>query len=213
MDTVQALATNIRTLRERANLTQEALGTPLSVTGQAVSRWEKAQSAPDVALLPELADIFGVSMDVLFGREPLPPVLPWSDDDRLHLAVFRGHCMLENGDGSSRLMFSLDGDACDVDCRGNLEIHGNVEGNVTADGRLTCGNVGGNANAGDGINCGNIGSHVNASGGVNCGSISGDVNTGGSVNARNIGGNASANEIHCHTVKGDVDAENVYHDQ
>ena len=181
MDTVQTLADNIRTLRGQTGLTQEALAARLSLSFQAVSKWENAQSAPDVTLLPELADIFGVSMDVLFGREAL---LPWSDDETLHLVAFRGHCMLESGDGSSRLMFSLDGDVRDVDCcGGNLEIHGNVEGNVTANGRLTCDHVGGSANVSGGVNCGNI------------------------------GGNASAHEIHCHTVKGDVDAENVYYDQ
>lgn len=55
--------------RKRLGLTQDALAEQLGVTAQAVSKWENDQSCPDIATLPKLADLFGVSVDTLLGRE------------------------------------------------------------------------------------------------------------------------------------------------
>lgn len=54
--------------RKERNMTQEELGKAAGVSTQAVSRWENG-GAPDVALLPAIADKLGVTIDVLFGRE------------------------------------------------------------------------------------------------------------------------------------------------
>ncbi len=61
---------NIAALRKQKGLTQEELAQVFGVTNQAVSKWESAQSCPDVALLPEIAAFFGVSVDALMGAEP-----------------------------------------------------------------------------------------------------------------------------------------------
>ena len=63
----QPLSTTITRLRKERGLTQEQLGQLVGVSAQAVSKWEKG-GAPDVELLPLLADRLGVSMDALFGR-------------------------------------------------------------------------------------------------------------------------------------------------
>lgn len=65
---VNILSERIAELRRARGLTQEQLGQPLGVSAQAVSKWEKG-GAPDVELLPALADQLGVSVDALFGRE------------------------------------------------------------------------------------------------------------------------------------------------
>lgn len=54
--------------RKERGLTQEELGRAAGVSTQAVSRWENG-GAPDVALLPAIADKLGVTIDALFGRE------------------------------------------------------------------------------------------------------------------------------------------------
>lgn len=59
---------NISALRKKKGATQDELGKALGVSMQAVSRWENG-GMPDVALLPGIADYFGVSIDELFGRE------------------------------------------------------------------------------------------------------------------------------------------------
>lgn len=58
----------ITKFRKAAGITQEDLGKAVGVSTQAVSRWE-CGGAPDVFLLPVIADKLGVTIDALFGRE------------------------------------------------------------------------------------------------------------------------------------------------
>ncbi len=63
------LAENIKRFRRERNMTQEDVAAELGVSYQAVSRWETAASYPDIELLPNIAALFGVSMDILFGMD------------------------------------------------------------------------------------------------------------------------------------------------
>lgn len=56
----------IRTLRKAKNISQEELANLLGVTFQAVSKWETGAAAPDLSLLPPIANFFCVSIDELF---------------------------------------------------------------------------------------------------------------------------------------------------
>jgi transcriptional regulator with XRE-family HTH domain len=89
------LGENIASLRRAAGLTQELLADRLGVTSQAVSKWERQISCPDVSLLPAMADVFAVSIDELFVRmdedtDSRIDSLPWEDDGRVRIAVFEG---------------------------------------------------------------------------------------------------------------------------
>lgn len=55
----------IKKLRRDADFTQEQLAEMLSISPQAVSRWETDVAMPDISLLPILANIFDVSSDYL----------------------------------------------------------------------------------------------------------------------------------------------------
>lgn len=61
----KSLNEKISDLRKARSLTQEQLGARLGISGQAVSKWEKGESMPDILILPELCEIFGVSLDAL----------------------------------------------------------------------------------------------------------------------------------------------------
>lgn len=61
----------IAALRKAKNITQTQLAEYLFLVPQTISKWEVGNGTPDVALLPRIADFFGVSMDELFGRSPL----------------------------------------------------------------------------------------------------------------------------------------------
>lgn len=60
------LGVQIRTLRKKKGLTQEALAAALSVTPQAVSKWESGTSYPEIGMIPLIAAYFDVSLDTLF---------------------------------------------------------------------------------------------------------------------------------------------------
>lgn len=64
----------IKKYRMAKGITQEQLGQQLSVTTQAVSKWE-CGGTPDAELLPSLSDALGVSIDALFGREEQSPAI------------------------------------------------------------------------------------------------------------------------------------------
>lgn len=59
----------IRHLRKEQGITQEVLAELLRVTPQAISKWENHSGMPDISQIVPLANIFGVSTDVLFGLE------------------------------------------------------------------------------------------------------------------------------------------------
>lgn len=61
------LGKTIKQLRLKSGLTQEQLGNQLGVGAQAVSKWENGLAMPDIALLPSLSTVFGVSIDELFS--------------------------------------------------------------------------------------------------------------------------------------------------
>lgn len=63
------IGTKIRELRKKKELTQEELAVKLSVSNQAVSKWESSTCYPDMAQIPILANFFGVSLDELFGYD------------------------------------------------------------------------------------------------------------------------------------------------
>lgn len=63
------LGRRIQYLRKQQGLTQEALSEMMAVSPQAVSKWENAQSCPDIMALPHLASCLGVSIDLLLTGE------------------------------------------------------------------------------------------------------------------------------------------------
>ena len=57
----------IAALRRGKGLTQQQLGERLGITFQAVSKWERGETLPDVALLPELAEVLETSVDAILS--------------------------------------------------------------------------------------------------------------------------------------------------
>ena len=59
------IAKNIMSLRQAAQMTQGDLAQKLNYSDKAVSKWERAESVPDIMVLKEIADLFGVTVDYL----------------------------------------------------------------------------------------------------------------------------------------------------
>ena len=65
---MRTIGENIAALRKKKEMTKETLEAEIGVSSQDVSKWENGTNLPDIQLLPLLADIFGVSIDTLYGR-------------------------------------------------------------------------------------------------------------------------------------------------
>lgn len=63
------LAEKIMTLRKRAGWSQEELAAQLGVSRQSVSKWEGAQSVPDMQKVVQMSRLFGVTTDYLLKEE------------------------------------------------------------------------------------------------------------------------------------------------
>ena len=60
----------ISSKRKEKNMTQNDLALKLNVTDKAVSKWERDICFPDVALLPEIAEILDLNLeDLILGRK------------------------------------------------------------------------------------------------------------------------------------------------
>lgn len=105
MNNKSTLGSKIAYYRRLNALTQEELSKKLNVSAQAVSKWEQQLSAPDIMLLPLIAEVFCISIDELFGKhlntEPvfsLVDSVQWEDDGKIRFAVFHGKKLMHNSD-------------------------------------------------------------------------------------------------------------------
>lgn len=63
------ISTNLTTLRKRFHMTQEEVADKIHVTRQAIAKWEKGESVPDMMNCIALADLFQVSLDELVRHD------------------------------------------------------------------------------------------------------------------------------------------------
>ena len=207
--------------RKKQGLTQEDLAQRLGVTNQSVSKWESAQCCPDISLIPKLADIFDVSIDELFGREPFVNDVcgqfPLRDDDIFRVVVARGKKVMlvddvyktiditfpKNCNETTRQYFR-------VEVFGNICCDSSINGDVISHGKIECNQINGDVKKCEGdIECqGDINGSANANGSISCGrSISGGVQCGNSVACgQSINGAISCgNNVGCGvSIKGDI---------
>ena len=183
----------IVTHRKRLGLTQEALAQKLGVTNQAVSKWESGQSCPDAALLPQLADLFGITIAALFGRTALAAQqdLGWPDDGVLRVLLYAGHTRIMNTTAEAKsIHFCYEGPALNIESAVNITCDA-VMGNVTAGGNVTCDDVYGDVSAQGSVTCDDVKGDIRAEGSVTCDEADGDIHAGGNVTCDEAGG-----EIH-----------------
>ena len=68
---MSVIGKQIKKYRTEKGITQEQLGQLVGVTTQAVSKWERGMSCPDIAIIDELADVLGVDINELFSNKNL----------------------------------------------------------------------------------------------------------------------------------------------
>ena len=215
---VQILSQNIGAFRKEKGLTQTQFAKQLGVTYQAVSKWENGKSAPDVSLLPKIAGIFTCSLDELFSRPAVNPMVydaPFEDDGVIRGVVYRGKTMLSVTDPLiNKFTFEVKGDAEQVHSRCSIAVTGNVQGECKAGHSVTVGrDIVGGCKAGHSVSVANnlsegctaghsvsVGNNVyggcTAGFGVSCGNNieMGDVNAGNKITVQ---GAVHAKQVQC----------------
>ena len=68
-DIKSIIAKNISDLRVSNGMTQLELAEKLNYSDKSVSKWERAESTPDISVLIEISKLFGVSLEYLVNAE------------------------------------------------------------------------------------------------------------------------------------------------
>lgn len=111
-------AHNLKCYRTLKGLTQEGLADALSISTQAVSKWEQGKCYPETQMLPELSELLNISIDELFGNKiekeivfQLDGEAPWSDDNKLRIVLYSGRKIMHQStfdceEGTHKVSFS-----------------------------------------------------------------------------------------------------------
>ena len=195
------LGEKIRALRLRKGLTQEQVAQQVGVTYQAVSKWENGTNTPDIALLPEIAAFFGVTMDALFHQDAISALdgFPVEDDGVIRIVQLRGRQVLKvtpcmsPDDPAIEIAFPRN---CNdrtqyfkVEVYGHVIADGSINGDVVAHQSVQCAEINGDVRSQGDVKAGNI----NACGNVVCNGIydcynlqANRIECSGNVNAINL---------------------------
>lgn len=71
-DIKAVISKNLTELRQKAGMTQLELAERLNYSDKAVSKWERGESLPDISVLLEISNIYGVTLDGLVREEAAP---------------------------------------------------------------------------------------------------------------------------------------------
>ena len=139
------IGNNIKQLRQRLNLTQEQVALKLGVSYQAVSKWENNANTPDISLLPEIADLFGVSIDSLFTENiaDCPDIRSFMrDDDVIRVVQIRGQKILKVSStfspGEPPIEIAFPHDCNDETQYFKVEVYGHVIADGAINGDVIC---------------------------------------------------------------------------
>lgn len=66
----------LRQMRTKSALTQLNVAEKLNITPQAVSKWERCESMPDITLLPEIAEMYSITVEDILTAGTV-----WQDSD------------------------------------------------------------------------------------------------------------------------------------
>jgi len=70
-----AVGESLKNLRKQKNLTQTEVGGKIGITAQAISKWERGESFPDISLWPILSEIYETTIDLILAPNNLASVV------------------------------------------------------------------------------------------------------------------------------------------
>ena len=94
---------NLKKLRRTADITQEKLAEFIGVTPQTISKWERAETYPDIETLPVIANYFGVTIDELLGNDKI------KTDEMIDKLIAESRESARLGDETKALSMAVEG--------------------------------------------------------------------------------------------------------
>ena len=71
-------------LRKQSGFTQDYVAEKLGVSAQAVSKWENDIACPDIMTLPNIAEIYGITIDELFKNEEVQSNVKYEKTEKIN---------------------------------------------------------------------------------------------------------------------------------
>ena len=230
------IGNNIKQLRLRKNLTQDQVAEKLGVSYQAVSKWENNANTPDIALLPEIADLFGVSIDALFSDDPIDHSDIHSfmkDDDVIRVVQLRGTKVIKVSSVLSPdtppIEIAFPHDCNDRTQYFKVEVYGHIIADSSINGDVVChqsiqsSTINGDVRSNGSIHSFAINGEVRSNGSIQCYTINcGEVRSDGSIKVNELKAQKvicknidECNKIEAETIEcaGNVTATNLSCDQ
>ena len=199
-------ATQFKEYRKRLDISQEEIAEKLNVTSQAVSKWECEKSFPDMEMLIEIAQLFGITLDTLILGEYGSTVIQGiPDDNETRVVLCRGKQVIDASSVENTIRINIDGGLEKIEVWGSANISGDIYGDVSAGGGINCDRVDGNVIAGASVNCDEVSGSIQAGAGVNCDGVGGNVNAGTNIVCDDIGGDVNCGlTLQCDNISGNV---------
>lgn len=217
------LQKKIYTLRKENNLTQDQMASELGLSYQAVSKWENGAACPDIMILPQLADMFNISIDELFREKKI--INQWNEteeteDDSEYTEINGDHdkIKLVNEVFESKERPVSDGASSEEDYlwpddetyrlviyKGHqfVDVKDKIYGKVTVRIEEPLANV----DCYMSIQCDEIMKDAKAGGSITCDEVYGNVTAGGSVTCDEVRGSVMAGgSITCDEIAGNAEA-------
>lgn len=149
--------------------------------------------------------------------QPMPDVSGYADGALHIIQVMNGEILsAEAARRGEPICLDLeDADGISLHIHGDAQIDGDIEGDVHANGSVTCGNVEGNVQAGAQVTCADVEGDVTAGGQVSCTDVEGDVSAGMDVTCAtvegdvHVQGNSDRVSVTCAEIEGDLKAINA----
>ncbi len=195
------IGNNIKFLRHKNGITQEQLAEHLSVSYQAVSKWETNSNTPDISLLPKIAAFFNVSIDMLFSEDISVcqgEFQEIKDDDVIRIVQMRGRQILKvtsNFSDNPPIEIAFPHNCNDktqyfkVEVFGHVISDGSINGDVICHQSLQCSIINGDIQSNGNIKA----NEINSSGKLTCNNIldcynlqCDNIECAGSVNSSNL---------------------------
>ena len=123
---METIGNRICKFRKMKGLTQEDLAKELGVSAQAVSKWEKDASCPDIGLLPKLCKVLDITSDeLLTGKSDTVRLAQEDEKKSLEDMVLRVRIITQDGD---RIRVNLPMPLVKISMELGLDMTPNVNG-------------------------------------------------------------------------------------